>query len=431
MKDRSLRVSLCLLVCAQFVHATSIVDGYMNTLSAYPGDTVSLYLNATAKDERYKLKLYDLSGNVVHQATVSVFPQKTSSEKPYEAGFGYFRSCKTVLPNLPSGLYLWEDKIPLVVKAHRAKIIVIYPSNTETAYNNGGGKSLYPHNSTDSKGSAIVSFRRPAGIEVFSEAFLRWLHTEGIPSVGYITDMDMDDYNAIAKADLIIIPGHSEYWTLKARKNFDRFVKSGKNALVLSGNTMWWQVRYSERRDQLICYRKAENDNYPMTEQKTISWCDPSLGYPILKSLGADYNDGGYGDKTDRGWDGYKIIRDSPLLAGTGLKSGDMLALTTREADGAPLAGFKDGKPILDNSKLGFYRAEIIGYDYVFHQGKDGVQTWLVFQSTQSSGVVINVASTNWCSNNGIGSNPQIKIITRNMIEQLMYKANVFSAPGA
>ena len=29
---------------------------------------------------------------------------------------------------------------------------------------------------------------------------------------------------------------------------------TGGHALILSGNTMWWQVRYNEDKTKLICY---------------------------------------------------------------------------------------------------------------------------------------------------------------------------------
>ncbi len=54
--------------------------------------------------------------------------------------------------------------------------------------------------------------------------------------------MDLEDYSEIAGAKVVVIIGHSEYWTRRARENFDRYVLEGGNALVLSGNTMWWQV---------------------------------------------------------------------------------------------------------------------------------------------------------------------------------------------
>jgi len=49
----------------------------------------------------------------------------------------------------------------------------------------------------------------------------------------------------------------------------------------------------------------------------TTTWDTPSLQYPIYSSVGADFPHGGYGLKTDNGWNGFKIATPtSPLLEG-------------------------------------------------------------------------------------------------------------------
>lgn len=411
--------------------STIIRDGYTDQLSAFPKDSIMLFLNASERNPRFPLKLYDLNGKIVYRATLPVSPQGAILPKAYESGYSYARSAKIAVPELASGIYLWENKIPFVIKNRHARIVVVYPSNTECAYNNAGGKSLYGFNSSDRIGATKVSFLRPRTIETFSESFLKWLAREGHQGLGYITDMDLDNYSEVKKAKLLIVPGHSEYWTLKARKNFDRFVLNGNDALVLSGNTMWWQVRYSKEGDQLICYRKSVDDSVSSQKLKTINWNDPTLDYPILRSLGTDFSIGGYGQKVDKGWDGYKLISNSPLLAGTGLKIGDILPLKSQEVDGAPIVEYKDGTPVLNDALLGFFRAEIVGFDRVSRSGAEGIMTWLIFTPTKSSGTVINVASTDWCSHHGIGSNSQIQKITRNMIRKLLNKESVFSGEDA
>jgi hypothetical protein len=190
---------------------------------------------------------------------------------------------------------------------------------------------------------------------------------------------------------------------------------------------MWWQVRYSKAKDQLICYRKEKDDKIKSTRLKTILWNDVSLNYPVLRSIGVDFSLAGYGTKTDKGWDGYKLICQSPLFQNTSLNKGDILPLASQETDGAPLIQVSDGIPMLNKQALGFYKAEIVGYDQVSRGGSDGVATWIVFKPTRISGTVINVASTNWCSGNGIGVNVNIQTITKNMITKLLNKEEVFS----
>lgn len=405
-----------------------IIEGYVNKPSAYPGDSIDVYLNASFYQEGHPLTLTDLCGNTAHTFVSTVFPQSVRSDRAYELGFGFRRTCRIAVPALASGIYLIENKIPLIIKSREAKINIVYPSNTNNAYCAAGGKSLYGFNSTEKKAAHIVSFHRPMDLPRHAEAFFKWAHEQNLADVGYITDADLEDHNSISNSKLIIIAGHSEYWTLQARRNFDRFVQNGKHAMVLSGNTMWWQVRYSKKKDQLICYRDARLDPVKNNKLKTINWFEPSLNYPIITSIGAEFRNGGYGLRfNDGGWDGYKIISNSPLLEGTSLKVNDVIKCPSDEMDGAPLSAFVDGRPLVDYQKAGFSRIEIVGYDKVQRAGNEGIATWIVFKPTSTSGIVINTGSTDWCSSRGIGNNADIGIITMTMIRKLMNDENVFT----
>ncbi len=403
-----------------------ISDGYVNHLSVNPGDSLIVYINSFERKDGYSLRLYNLKGDIVAKFQTTIFPQERTKEEPWKNGFGYKPTLKIKVPDLKSGVYLWNDQIPFVVRAHKPKIVVVYSSNTENAYCNAGGKSLYGYNSSDKKPANTVSFLRPIPLPKHSEAFLKWFCKQGFQDVGYIVDADLDNYSTFKSAKLLMVVGHSEYWSLEGRMNFDRYVTEGNNALILSGNTMWWQVRYNRKQNQLICY-KYEPDPEPSPCLKTITWDSPLLGYPILLSIGADFSHAGYGQKTDKGWDGYKIVNpQSPLLKGLKYKKGDIVPLPSDESDGAPIIGFV-GKntPTVDNKLLGFEKIEILGYDTTFRE-KDGLATWIVFQRNKKSGIVINTASTDWCSQRGMNS-PEIKKITLTMIRLLLKKENVFS----
>jgi hypothetical protein len=369
----------------------------------------------------------DLEGKKVAGFMANVFPQEMQKNKPYENGFGYKASLKIKVPNLKSGVYQWEDRIPIIIKRANPKIVVVYSSNRENAYCSAGGKSLYSFNSSDLKPAQKVSFLRPMKLPRHAEPFLRWFELQPFDDIGYIADVDLDKYDVWSSASLLIITGHSEYWTLQARKNFDRFVNEGKDAMILSGNTMWWQVRYNKVKSQLICYKSKDEDPTLNGKLKTINWNDKKLKYSISKSIGVEFPNAGYGRKTDKGWDGFKILTHSPLLEGTSLKKGDVLSLASDETDGAPLAGFTaDSDPIANMQALGFLKMEIVGYDKVFRLEKEGYATWVVFKRSVSSGIIINTATTDWCSSQGI-SNQNVKTITLNMVRKLLAKQTVFS----
>jgi hypothetical protein len=433
-----------------------VTDGYTDQQSYRPGDRVIAYLNASSSastsldgglpGQPSGLVLTDLTGRTVFAFAGAVFPQHAVGPTPWESGFGYQPSAVFTLPNLPSGVYLINGVVPVIVKAlsESAEIVIVVPTNTLAAYNFAGGKSLYPAGASETAvgPSPVVSFLRPVIPPAGSDAqtyyynpFLQWQAIHPLPySVRFIADIDLDDDSELSGAKLLMVIGHSEYWTRLARENFDAFVSGGGNALLVSGNNMWWQVRYSEDRTQMICYKSA-SDPIANPLLKTINWPDPSLQYPVVPSIGADFNHGGYGIKyPDKGWKGYRILTPSAaIFRGVDIAVGDVLALPTGEYDGAPILNVPvtAGAPQLDYGALGVYKAEIIGYDYCISgpNGSDRVATWVALQRAPTSGVIINGASTDWCSPNGVAGadDARIKQIIRNMIEALVSEQSVFT----
>jgi hypothetical protein len=309
-------------------------------------------------------------------------------------------------------------------------------------------RPVIPPNPVTGPSTSQYSWPKPATGPYFYNPFLQWLATRRIGavrphhvsagtlpySVRFIADIDMDDHSELYGAKLLMVIGHSEYWTRCARENFDAFVLRGGNALVLSGNTMCWQVRYSEDRTQLICYKYGDIDPIADPQQKTIQWYTPSLQYPVVPSIGADWVYGGYGKFQDNGWKGYRILtRSEAIFRGVDIAVGDVLALPTAEYDGAQIVNnpVTTGPPQLDYGALGAYKAEIIGYDYCLGGAPWGgrVATWMALQRTPTSGVIINCASTDWCSPHGVAGTDgaRIRHITRNMIEALINRQSVFT----
>jgi len=424
-----------------------IIDGYTDQQSYRPGDPVTLFLNAAAP-QRAVMYLYDYTGRRVYEFSADLFPQKAVGPKPWETGFGYRASVSFTLPRLPSGVYLVEGLIPLIVKplmplmgrrgpARHAEVVIVYPTNTVAAYTSSGGKSMYSAPTP----APIVSFHRPAGPATlnFFSAFLEWFASIQFPySVGYLADIDLEDYNEISGSKVLVVIGHSEYWTRRARENFDQFVLDGGNALLLSGNNMWWQARYSDDHSQLICYKRAHD---PVADPllRTINWPTPSLNYPTLLSIGADFPHGGFGIAYPDKGSGFRVLSPtSPVFRGLFIRSGDLLSMPTVEYDGAPLLNnpVTVGAPRLNLSALGAFRAEIIGYQHCARNdtavgvgsAAENVGTWLVYQRTGTSGVVMNGASTNWCSRTGaFGSDGfRIRAIILNMLEILVKKESAF-----
>ena len=410
------------------IASSEILNGYSDSTSCFTTDSTRFYLNAKDSIHNAVVKLFTVNGILVDSVKTTVFPQKIVNAKPWEIGYGYKPTFTYSPSKLLSGVYLWENKIPMLVKTKEPKTItVLYPSNTENAYCESGGFSMY----STPVAAVITSFFRPILLSPHSTSFLEWITSTPYNSnMRYIADVDMDDYSSIKDSKILIIIGHSEYWTRQARINFDRFIDEGNDAIILSGNTMWWQVRYDRKINQLICYKNRLADPCLNPLLITINWCESFLKYYIINSIGGDFDRGGYGLNDDKGWNGYKIcLPNSPLLEGTNLKKGDIISLPSSEYDGAPLKKFDDdGYPVLDNSQLKFFKFEIIGFDLGFRLSQT-CGTFMVMKKSQTSGTIINGASLDWCSPNGLGGkdSAKMKIITTNMIEKLLNKVSVFS----
>ncbi|MGC4020806.1 MAG: hypothetical protein QM734_02105 [Cyclobacteriaceae bacterium] len=118
------------------------------------------------------------------------------------------------------------------------------------------------------------------------------------------------------------------------------------------------------------------------------------------------------------------------MLEGLNLKRGDILSLPSGEYDGAPLKGFdNDGFPILDNP-FNFLKLELIGFDRGSRGGAETIPTFIALKRNSSSGVIVNMASYDWCSSAGFGnptSGEKIKTITKNAILKLLDNTTVFS----
>ena len=397
----------------------SVIDGYCDQMSYQPGDTITCFLSAD-KNEDARLNVHTLSGDVVHTFQGNLWNQPIQDSSVYEHGFHYLESGKFVLPKLKSGVYLIENKVPFVVKPDRDAsydALVVYSSNTENAYSNSGGRSMYSSPPAD-----ITTFLRPIRFSHHGGAFFRWLEDQKDYNFGVVCDKDLDDQGVFnACTELVILPGHSEYWTRKARLNFDEFVLKGGNALVLSGNTMWWQVRYSVDGNKMICYKNEAEDPELNQTLKTVNWTNPKLGYPIVESIGLNFDLGGYGKKEDLGWDGFKILTTSSLIFdGINIAPLDILSLPSDEYDGAKLEFSAETRlPTLIND-FGFHRYELFGFD-IASRLPNSNGAWVAFQRTDSSGIVINVGSTNWCHEDGIYGvdSDRIQQLTRNMIHIL------------
>src|ERR1035437_2024653 len=283
-----------------------ILDGYTDKSSYRAGETVTFFLNSPSDVAGIakNIDIHDVNGTVVETISkVRLIHQSFPSGDYWANGFGYTASTTTwtINTNLKSGVYYIYTKdaefpIPVIIKLptgtegiNHSQIVVLIPTNTDEAYNTDAGDntiygahSLYDNDPNTGLTYPIVSFLRPMQSyqHDYYDGFLKWYQStnydnSALYNTNFIADRDLnDDYNEIANATLLIVIGHSEYWSRQERMNFDRFIDAGGNALVVSGNTMWWQVRCHSA--QMGCWKTGIDAEHDLL-LKTINWWCPSL----------------------------------------------------------------------------------------------------------------------------------------------------------
>lgn len=92
-----------------------------------------------------------------------------------------------------------------------------------------------------------------------AERFLHvWLEQSGY-DYDMIGDLDLHrDPSQLDGYQVVVINGHSEYWSIEAFEAVDRYLSKGGNVVVLSGNSIFWRVSYNEGGTIMEC-RKNED----------------------------------------------------------------------------------------------------------------------------------------------------------------------------
>ena len=131
-----------------------------------------------------------------------------------------------------------------------------------------------------------------------------WLAKTGY-EYDVITDLDLHQDPDILKGyEVLVINGHSEYWSIEAYNGVKRFLEEDKgDVVVMSGNTMFWRVTWNDDGTIMEC-RKIDAPGNPIdAAYRGESWHSMDgqrgglmrdCGYPAWKVLGLEC----------LGWDG-------------------------------------------------------------------------------------------------------------------------------
>jgi hypothetical protein len=222
-------------------------------------------------------------------------------------------------------VFVMRDDNPTV----DSKILFVLPTADYAAYNTWGGKSLYFDRlgngtvAASGTGRAVkVSFDRPMfegnddRDRFFGPDFetLFWLEKQGY-DVSYSDDVAVHQNGASLKDhDIIVVPGHSEYWSGEQFKAFEDARDAGVNLASFSANTSYWKVRYENGNRTLVCFKTVQGDGSGGSGAISANdWGPDGLAGTADDALGLD---GEAGTADDRPQNATTTFRDNGAAKG-------------------------------------------------------------------------------------------------------------------
>ena len=319
------------VVCNEFtVCSTAALQGYVLDRSVGPGGTVRPAFSTTLGVISVSVTCLTApnSPTVWGPATVKGALQRLPRDYR-EAGCGWAPA--TTIPvadTWQSGVYAvqgvcsdgWTHRVPFVVRPKRptAPVAFLLPSTTYNAYNAWGGHNQYTGGQVGVQ--RTVTFHRPsdqnqtapAGVinhTLYSDLILlRWMTSQGIAYDCY-DDGDLNaDPSWLAHYTALVVGSHPEYWTGQMRQQVVSYLNAGGRLICTGGNAFFEEVAFSAD-GNAVTFRT------PTGARNTFR----SSGLPEEQILGVDHSTATYMTFAP-----YRVLRDHPILAGTGLTAGSL-----------------------------------------------------------------------------------------------------------
>ena len=357
------------------------VAGYATTSSVVAGGSLDIAVSTTSPTysidvyrigwyggagARLLLSVHGLAGDDHGQWQPGTFGVQDCPTCTYDAGTGLLQPGWPVSHTLRvpadwvSGNFVLRittsdaltGYIPFIVRDRRhSALMAVMPVNTYEAYNVWGGKSLYSNSfgprtvgvGDNAPAALKVSFERPFAnyqndVRIDYET-VRFLEKEGY-DVGYASSVDLDsDPRLLLGHRVFLSIGHDEYWSWNMRDAVESARDHGIDAAFLSGNDIYWQVRYEPGVNQqdheiLVCYRDASIDPLSAADpsRTTVRWVDPPVRRAQDSLTGSVYTGNSLARPTS-----WIVASTAPawLLEGTGLEAGSAVpGLVGLECDG-------------------------------------------------------------------------------------------------
>ncbi len=415
--------------------------GYPSKVSVAPGESLNFHIS-NDRNTPFDLTIYREGATRQLMATIpNVQAENYSCAGQASTGCGWPAAASFTVPTTwPSGVYTVEIpragskkyRLLFFVRERNpgtARILFLTSVNTFHAYNAYGGGSLYD---TDVPKLQKVSFDRPydgngvGNFDRWERHFVEWAETAGYP-LAYATTYDLEFIpNLLTPYDVVVIGGHSEYWTWAMRQRVKAYVAGGGRFLNLSGNTMWWQVRFEDNGRTMVGYKSWFDDPVKTREGAT----DENWDYPIFDSsfliTGVHWPYGGYPGANGNGY--YVVNAGHWVYGGTGLAENALFgkgptrdtSIHDKESDGLAFNCATDGSSILGpirglGTPANFTMLGIAPVESHI-RSMNGVAVMGLY-TTPSGGAVFSAGTTGWVL--GLDQ-PAVDRITRNVLDRFL-----------
>ncbi|WP_234831013.1 DUF4082 domain-containing protein [Rhodopseudomonas palustris] len=298
------------------------IEGFSAQFTIDNGQRVDFKINTDATNYRvdiYRLGYYGGDGarlvtsftKNLAAAQVQPTPLFDPNTKLVDAGNWAVSASWDIPADAVSGVYFAEltrldtggrNIIPFIVRDDQAPSDITFQTSDTTwqAYNWWGGYNLY--GGVDAAGHAgradAVSYNRPiitrdggysAGPQdfIFGAEYpaIRWLEQNGY-DVNYISGIDTArDGAQLLNSKVFLSIGHDEYWSASQRDNVEAARDNGVNLAFLSGNEMYWEVRWENSIDgsgtpykTMVSYKETWANDDIDPGYTTGTWRDPQYG---------------------------------------------------------------------------------------------------------------------------------------------------------
>ena len=311
-----------------------IIEGFADTTSARPGQTVNLHVTTVASTwhvEAYRMGFYGGKlGRLVWQSEELEQPwqfEEPSMDRETRMHVSNWTPSTSFVidDEWPPGSYLLKlvsseggaQYVPLTVRRDEcsASLVVVSAVTTWQAYNPWGGRSLYENFVAGSRfdRSKVVSFDRPyalaygwgsADFLTHELPLIALIEELGIDTA-YATDIDLhtsglgenDTLDAVfANRTALLTTGHDEYYSRGMRTCLERARDAGINLAFFGANAVYRHVRLEPNQAgqpyrQMANYRTLDDDPMSVDDpmEATVQWRNAPLNAPESELIGVQY----------------------------------------------------------------------------------------------------------------------------------------------